>query len=198
MKAKLSPREAFALYGVVMIFLTAFYVGGLFLGKEYFVQAEVAAEEVDLPEISEERQPGPELGFYEELSDPPDEMAQFPATNPVAGSVEAVKPEPEQPLETAGETASGGGEVVATASAAIKVGALTVQVGAFSTQAEADQLLLRLQAYDFEGLIKPPNPTAGDRFYHVWVGQFADRASARPVEDDLKSKGFSTYIKRMD
>ena len=65
-KAKLSPRESMALYGVVLGFIFLFYTLGLFLGRDHFVEARTIDGGFSLPDISvQDLQP--DLDFYQDL-----------------------------------------------------------------------------------------------------------------------------------
>ena len=70
----------------------------------------------------------------------------------------------------------------------------TVQIGAVRTQAEGRELLGRLGARGHRGRIVPPSTSGG--FYRVWVGEFENEAAAHEMEENLKSDGFSTYLRQ--
>lgn len=72
----------------------------------------------------------------------------------------------------------------------------TIQVAAHSSEQEARQTLLRLQAKGFDARIQPPTAALGDRYYRVWVGTFDSQEEARAKESELKSAGFLTYIRK--
>ncbi len=71
----------------------------------------------------------------------------------------------------------------------------TIQIGAVGSEQEARQLIARLQARGYTGILDRPVGT--DHFYRVRVGSYPDRASAGRAERLLKDEGFPTYIKKI-
>ena len=106
---------------------------------------------------------------------------------------ESARPETAAALEVRGSDAHPEAE---TRTDAAKGGSVfhTVQIGAVRTEAEGRELLGRLGARGHRGRIVPPSNSGG--FYRVWVGEFESEAAAHEMEENLKSDGFSTYLRQ--
>jgi DedD protein len=63
-----------------------------------------------------------------------------------------------------------------------------VQVGAFSSQADADALVRRLQSLGYIATV------AGGNGYRVWVGGYFDRETAERLADNLRKLGFNPEL----
>lgn len=179
MRPRLSFGEAVNVYVLVLAFGAALYLIGLFVGKSYQVErlndAEIAeASMKPVEDLSTQ------MEFYEQLSDGP--AAKRLKTQP-SGSEESDVAEKPPEVETA------------TASAGV---GYTIQIGAHSTEEEARQLLMKLEAKDFSGQIRRPSGSEEPKYFRVWVGEFASMEAAQPVETQLKDAGFHTYIRRVE
>jgi cell division septation protein DedD len=73
----------------------------------------------------------------------------------------------------------------------------TIQIGAHSTEAEAKQLLMKLEAKNFTGRIEKPDGDEQPRYFRVWVGEFRTLEEAGSLVTQLKEAGFYTYIRRV-
>jgi len=69
-----------------------------------------------------------------------------------------------------------------------------LQVAALDRQTDALALAAALQKKKFPAFVVPP--PAGDRFYRVQVGPFADSQAASATRHRLESQGFKSIIKR--
>lgn len=229
MKAKLSPNQAFTLYGVILVFVFAFYLIGLLIGKSYV--EETAALKV--PESAGEpvTDVTPMLDFYQQLerraatseespgpetfeSNRPDESSFSPSGN----SQESVSSDETIPdelgstdgIESFGETytddAASLENTIDTVSEEEKTpistdeteARYTIQIGAFSTEQEARQILLRLEAKNFPARLHSPVAGESPPYYRVWVGGFSTASEARWLEEQLKEQSFPTYLKKLD
>ena len=117
---------------------------------------------------------------------------QLAAQDPVMES-ESARPETATPLEVAGGDALREAEM-RTATPREESVFHTVQIGAVRTEAEGRKLLGRLGARGHRGRIVPPSTSGG--FYRVWVGKFESETAAHEMEENLKSDGFSTYLRQ--
>lgn len=222
MKAKLSPRQAFTLYGVILGFVFAFYLIGLLIGRNYV--GETAG--LSIPESASEpvADVTPMLDFYQQL-----ERRETASSESLTNeSIETGKSEdgptsPQQPSEeerdseiNTREAESSDGPVETSESFASQPensvqdeGSLavppdepearyTIQIGAFSTEQEARQVLLRLEAKNFPARLQAPMPDESPPYYRVWVGGFVSPLEARRLEEQLKAESFPTYLKKLD
>jgi cell division protein FtsN len=167
------------LYGVILGFLLLFYLLGLFLGSNQWV--EVRPKEVSLPMAEtplEDIEPG--LEFFKTLMEPPVTESHSPSSERelVAG--------PERPGESPTD---------ANQSATPLNDVYTVQVGAFSDEAEALQTFNRLEVRGYPSVLRTPSHS--DLLYGVSVGEFATNQEVLEMEEKLRKDGFSTYIKRI-
>ncbi len=179
MRPRLSFGEAVNVYVLVLAFGAALYMIGLFVGKSY--QAGTLSDG-DIAEASMKpvEDLSTQMEFYEQLSDRP--VARPPETQPSGGDEPDVTAES---LEV--ETANAPAGVV-----------YTIQIGAHSTEEEARQLLMKLEARNFSGQIRSPRGSEQPRYFRVWVGEFASIEEGHPVEAQLKKAGFYTYIRRVE
>ncbi len=184
MKRRLNPQESITLYGVLVGLIFTFYILGLFIGKNQFVEAGTNDTSLPLTEIPvEDLEPGlePELDFYQRVTVPEDiEEENRPS--------EEVSPVPEQ--VTREETSAAVEEPQTSA-----VEAYTVQVGAFTREVDARQTLVRLEAKGHSAIVR--NSTAEDPVYRVWVGEFKTPQQAAEKNELLRQEGFSTYIRKI-
>jgi cell division septation protein DedD len=180
MRPRLSFGEAAHVYVLVLAFAAVLYLIGLFVGKSYqgrmLTDAEIAEATMEpVEDLSTQ------MEFYDQLSDGPTVSA--PENQPSAGEhLEAVAEEARE-------------EETAVAPAGIMY---TIQLGAHSTEEEARQLLMKLEAKNFSGKLRVPSGNEQPRYFRVWVGEFSSMEAAQPVEAQLKEAGFYTYIRRVE
>ena len=172
MKVQSEFIEAFKLYGVVFGFIFLFFLFGLFVGREGFVEANPHSEDRIVSETPVQNVKT-QLDFYSALKDPISE--QSPIGLVQAGS-ETVVPE-EQTEENTSE-------------------AYTVQVAALTAEKDAQEILLRLRAKGYPA--KMIIPSSGDQYYRVWVGRFEVTARALEMEKKLREDGFLTFLKKIN
>lgn len=228
MKAKLSPRQAFTLYGVILGFVFAFYIVGLFIGKNYV--EETAA--LTIPESVREpvADVAPMLDFYQQLERretaseepafrepssmdggegdlaPSSRTSQGETASEEATPVEAEPPERPADVQEANRDTilnrDSDAEVLDDSDGPTSTGEpdarYTIQIGAFSTEQEARQVLLRLEARNFPARVHSPISDESPPYYRVWVGAFSSAAEARRLEEQLKAESFPTYLKKLD
>ena len=182
MKVRISSAKALILYGIVAGFGLVFFLAGLFISREHLQVGEPVTEMPIGPAGS--IVDGPQLDFYEELTEPPaaeggSDEGETPDAPPKAAreTEPEPRPEPEPP--------------------AASVGQFTIQVGALSQRKEASQMLIRLKAKGYDGRLQLPD-AGGDDFYRVWVGEFSDWDQAHAVENQLKEDGFLTYLRKIN
>lgn len=174
MKPKLSSRQSFTLYGIVLGFLLFFYVLGLLIGKNYFGVKEAAVERFPIsttpvPDVKSQ------LDFYQQVVVPPPSAARKPST---------AQPETPAPGKKTTPEPAGAFEY-------------TIQVGALSTEEDAQQILIRLEAKGYSGRVQLPQGEA-DRYYRVLVGEFDTAERARRMQARLKEDRFPTFIKKLE
>lgn len=172
MKVQSEFIEAFKLYGVVFGFIFLFFLFGLFVGKERFVEANLHSEDRIISETPVQNVKT-QLDFYSALKDPISE--QSPIGLAQAGS-KTVVPE-EQTEENTSE-------------------AYTVQVAALTAEKDAQKISLRLKAKGYPA--KMIIPSSGDRYYRVWVGRFEINTRALEMEKKLREDGFLTFLKKIN
>ncbi len=170
MKANLRLPEAFKLYGVVLTFVFLFFLLGLFIGKEHFVEAKPHLESLIVNELPVQ-DVKPQLDFYSTLK------------GPVGGRVSSESPQADTGTEPEGQSEEDVSE------------AYTVQVGALTAEGDARQILLRLTAKGYPARMSAPS--AEDRYYRVWVGRFETTEGALEMERKLRKDGFHTYLKKI-
>jgi hypothetical protein len=167
------------LYGVVLGVLFIFYLMGLFLGKNQFVEARPKDASLPIADTLLE-DVEPELDFYQRLMGPSLTESDQPSSEDASSAVS----EPLQESPTASEP-----------SATLLFDVYTVQVGAFAAEVEARQILIRLEAKGYSSLLMPPSDS--DPYYRVSVGEFATDQEALGMEEELSKDGFLTYTKRI-
>ena len=168
------------LYGLLVGFIFIFYLLGLFIGKNQFVEARTNDTNLPLSETPVQDLK-PELDFYQRVTVPEDaEEGNGPSeeVSPVSeeisreetsGTVEDSKPSP--------------------------LSAYTIQVGALTREVDARQLLVRLEAMGHLAIVR--NFTGEDPYYRIWVGQFKTPQQAAETNELLRQEGFSTYIRKI-
>lgn len=172
MKGRLNPRETTALYAVVLGVLFLFYLLGLFLGKDHFVEANPRDGSVPLADTPVEDLT-PELDFYQRLMGPSVPERETPLSkDSMESSAEPVK---ESEISSSG--------------------IYTVQVGAFTAEIDTRQILIRLEAKGYASNVG--RPSAEDPYYRVWVGEFKTAQEAEHMEALLRKDGFLTYLKKI-
>jgi cell division protein FtsN len=180
LKRRLNPQESITLYGVLVGFIFIFYILGLFIGKNQFVEARTNDTSLPLTETPAEDLE-PDLEFYQRVTVPED-------TEGESRPSEEVSPVPEQVTR---EETSAPVEDPRISS----VEAYTVQVGAFTREVDARQTLVRLEAKGHSAVVR--NSTAEDPVYRVWVGEFKTPQQAAEKNELLRQEGFSTYIRKI-
>lgn len=173
--------------------------GGVYLGLELFVNdsGPVNREEQGLAETA-----------AEETSTAPGSTPETPSASPAGNP----------PSDAANSGLSGGSESDAPAAAGIQGGAsgtggdnvespravppaantggnYTVQVAALSSRPKADEMIGKLAGEGFPAARIAPD--AGDNLNRVWVGEFPTRAEAASMAEQLKGKGYNTYVRTM-
>ena len=172
MKVQSEFIEAFKLYGVVFGFIFLFFLFGLFVGREPFVEANPHLEDRvvgDTPVQNVKTQ----LDFYSALEDP---ISKKSPIGLVQEESKAVVPEE----QTEGDT----------------VEAYTVQVAALTAEKDAQKILLRLRAKGYPA--KMIIPSSGDQYYRVLVGRFEMTTRALEMEKKLREDGFLTFLKKIN
>lgn len=185
MKARLNPGESFGLYGIILGFVFLFYVLGLFVGKNYFVEARGSSENVPVSHV-----PVPDLKsqltFYDQVMDP-SQPAPSPAQAP---------PLSEESSGASSEESAGAGESLQDQEPLAPFEIYTIQVAAMKKESEARQMMLRLEAKNYSGRLQPPE-AGQDGYYRVLVGEFATQGEAQEMERRLKEESFPTFIKKI-
>lgn len=188
MSLKLSAPQSFALYGIALLIIWFFFGLGLFVGKNYFLEAGSAPEALvdappPLPDVK------PELDFYEDLTEPSSQRQTalpiqtpepVPQSEPAHGN--SVKKEMSEPVD----------RVPTSVPASPAKRLYTIQLGALSKESDAARLLKQLKTAGYDGrLLKPMS----DRPLHrVQVGEFATRAEALELKLRLENDGFPNFI----
>lgn len=178
MRANLSFGQAVHVYILVLAFGAVLYLIGLFVGRSY---QEASFNDAGIAEASLEpvEDLSTQLEFYEQLSDEAEKHRS-----------ETRLSDQEPPVEVE----AGGGS-----SAASPLGVVyTIQIGAHSTEEEARELLIKLQARDFHGRIRSPLASERPKYFRVWVGEFDSMQEALALETRLKEAGFYTYVRRVE
>jgi len=168
------------LYGVLVGFIFIFYLLGLFIGKNQFVEA--STNDTNLP-LSETpvQDLKPELDFYQRVTVPEDaEEGNGPSEEVSPVSEEISREETSATVEDSKPS---------------PLSAYTIQVGAFTRKVDARQLLVRLEAKGHSAVVQ--NFTAEDPYYRVWVGEFKTPQQAAETNELLRQEGFSTYIRKI-
>ncbi len=168
------------LYSVLVGFIFIFYLLGLFIGKNQFVEARTNDTNLPLSETPVQDLK-PELDFYQRVTGPEDAEEEN-------GPVEEVSPVSEENLRE--ETSA-----TVEASKPGPLSAYTIQVGAFTREVDARQTLVRLEAKGHSAIVR--NTTGEDLYYLVWVGEFETPQQAAEMNELLRQDGFLTYIKKI-
>jgi len=168
------------LYGVLVGFVFIFYLLGLFIGKNQFVEART--NDTNLPLFETPVQDlKPELDFYQRVTVPEDAEEE-------RGHFEEVSPVSE---ETSREETS----ATVEDSKLSPLSAYTIQVGALTREVDARQLMVRLEAKGHSAVVR--NSTGEDPYYRVWVGQFKTPQQAAETNELLRQDGFLTFIRKI-
>jgi cell division protein FtsN len=203
-KPAMTQQRAFALFGLVVGAIFIFFLMGLWIGKNHLA-ADSGAQFSELAEQPLE-DVQPLLDFYGEFAESeaaPKALERWPETQAKAdppapiSEVEAQPPAPPAPVVQEEEERPTSAEAVQEHER-LQTGPYTIQVGAYSLEREARDLLNRLQDFDFTARIQAPQPGGPDSYYRVRVGRFGSAAEARPMEAELKAKGFPTYVTRVE
>lgn len=200
MRPRFTSREAITLYLVVFALFVGFFLLGLSLGRippmpggrVEGVERRPVREVAETPpparveSVVEPAEPSPSRATSAREREPIEEV--IVDEPPILEDVEEAPPAPVSAPEARVEptTPPRQGD------------RYTIQVAALSTQREAQQAVLRLEANNFSGRIQPPTAALGGRFYRVWVGDFRSADEARDVEDRLKAAGFLTYVRKVE
>ena len=187
---RLNPRETFMLYAAMVGFSLLMFAGGIFVGKTYYVEAgPVATESVESPQAEDVKA---QLDFYDELMDDSRAKAQ-----PGKGAETAQQPNAGQEQSDPAPAPDSQPESTASSSVLpkIEVG-YTVQVGAVDGRQLAEAIIQKLEKSGYSATVVDPEE-GGDRFFRVWVGQFATRPEAAKLEERLKADQFKTWVKRV-
>ncbi len=166
------------LYGLLVGFIFIFYLMGLFLGKNQFVEASTNDTNLPLSETPVQDLKPEEIDFYQRVTVPEDAEEE-------SGPFDEVSPVSE---ETSREEISTSAE----ASKPSPLSTFTIQVAALTHEADARQLLVRLEAMGHSAIVR--NSTGEDPYYRVWVGQFKTPQQAAETNELLRQEGFSTFI----
>ncbi len=168
------------LYGVLVGFIFVFYLLGLFIGKNQFVEAGTNDASLPFTEIPVQDLE-PELDFYQRVTVSTDPEEESEPSQGVSAAAEEITREETSATVEDFETSS--------------LEAYTVQVGAFTLEVDARQTLVRLEAKGHSANVR--NSTGEDPYYRVWVGQFKTPQQAAETNELLRQEGFSTYIRKI-
>ncbi len=176
-------RESFFLYGVILVCSFGFFLTGLFLGKRYFIRANLDPREMIVSKPQLEDVKG-NLDFYQQV------LSAFWET-----AIEERKDE-----DLPGEAGAAADEKKAELELRRKIAGVptevyTVQVGALNREKDARPILIRLEVKGYSARLH--RPQADNPFYCVWVSEFVTLEEARQMESSLKEDGFYTYIKKV-
>lgn len=204
MSAKLSIKESFVLYGLLLATALSFFILGVFVGKNYTRPAPALSQAAT--EQQSDKEVKPELDFYKQLvkqkkpETSEDKKAesgmkepaqqQSAKTNPPKDSsappVAVVTSKPAVPGQTSADSSSPSVE---------GAGAYTIQVCAVKGREDAQQIMLRLESKGYTGKLVAPGP--GDEYFRIWVGRFSKPEQAKDLEGRLKEDGFPTYLRKL-
>jgi cell division protein FtsN len=187
------------LYLVILACVAGLFLIGLELGRNRLIggKAEPGQAAVGNPGRSEAVEEGP-VEVFKNLTPstpaPPTETSEAPGSSETSSD----KPPVEEPTRTSSPEKAKP-ESSGTLPESKQGGThYTIQVAAHSSEQEAQQTLLRLEAKGFSARIQPPIPRLGDRFYRVWVGEFDSIEEARSKEAEVKAAGFLTYVRKTE
>lgn len=176
---KIDWREIVHLYGLTLLTVTGFFLLGLYVGRRLPAETGSARLAVPVSVGSSGSESKPRLEFYGRLNDPTNRGG--------VGGETRTAPLPQPGTEGAGvlndgQSASSGGD------------RFTVQIAAMEQMEEARREQIRLRARGYPAEIRRLGPN--DRFYRVWVGNFASKEKAEPLVRQLYLDGFPSYIRR--
>ncbi len=169
------------LYGLLVGFIFTFYLLGLFIGKNQFVEASTNDTSLPLSETPVQDLKPELMDFHQRVTAPEDaeeDNGPFEEVSPVSEEISRE--------ETAATVAD---------SKPSPLSAYTIQVGALSRRVDARQLLVRLEAKGHSAIVR--DSTGEDPYYRVWVGQFKTPQQAAETNELLRQEGFSTYIRKI-
>jgi cell division septation protein DedD len=213
-KPRLTPKQSFLLYALVLGIVFVFYFFGLVIGRSQFslgpAQARVTPPPMARPEPV--RDVKPDLDFYQRIMAPSGSDSQRTAkpapTVEIRDSDQEAAPTLEPPpasSPTEGVPAASPREEPPVAALPVDLplragqetapDVYTVQVAALVSVSDARGVLTRVQARGFSGVVQPPL-TKEDKFHRVWVGEFDTMEEARQMESRLKASGFQTYVRK--
>ncbi|HUG44118.1 MAG TPA: SPOR domain-containing protein [Acidobacteriota bacterium] len=200
MKPAMTQQRAFALFGLVLGATFAFFLMGLWIGKNHLA-ADSGAQISELAEqpLEDVR---PLLDFYGEFAESeaePKDRVPSAESQPKADPPAAIREvEPPPPPVVEEEARPAPASAVEESEDLQGEDAYTIQVGAYSSEREARELLSRLQTFHIVARIQSPQPGGPDSYYRVRVGRFGSAAEARTMEAELKEKGFPTFVTRVE
>ncbi|MEE8587649.1 MAG: SPOR domain-containing protein [Acidobacteriota bacterium] len=200
---RLNPRETFLLFGAMLGFSLLMFAGGIYVGQAYYVEAgPVATESVESPQAEDVKA---QLEFYDELMDDSRAKAQpgktpetaKPGTRDETARQPNAGQEQDDPAPAPAPAPDTQAESTASSSLLpkIEVG-YTVQVGAVKSRPDAEAIIEKLEKSGYSGIVVDPEE-GGDRYFRVWVGQFATRPEAKKLDERLKADQFKTWVKRV-
>ncbi len=169
------------LYGLLVGFIFIFYLLGLFIGKNQFVEASTNDTSLPLSETPVQDLKPELMDFHQRVTVPEDAEEEN-------GPLEEVSPVSE---ETSREETSASAED----SKPSPLSTYTIQVGALTREVDARQLLVRLEAKGHSAIVR--DYTNEHPYYRVWVGQFKTPQQAAETNELLRQEGFSTYIREI-
>ena len=177
---KIDWREIVHLYGLTLLTVTGFFLLGLYVGRNFPVEAEPAR----FPEPAGIRSSGseskPELEFYGRLNDPTTRGAD--ATGGRSSSLS---------LRTATSPESRNGSRTPPAGA----DRFTVQIAAMEHEEGARKIFNRVRSRNYPAVMRRPGPE--NPFYRVWVGEFSTEGEADRLAQRLYDDGFPTHVRNM-
>jgi cell division septation protein DedD len=136
-------------------------------------------------------QPTPQSGdfsFYKAVGEKNADSALTPQGSAAAPATQtATSP-------TADGAPKAGADAAIAAPAPPTTGSYYVQVAAVSRQEDADALVEALKKKRYPAFT--PNNTAGDKFYHVQVGPYAELKEAEAVRARLIGDGYNPIVKK--
>lgn len=176
----LEDRQLLLIFFAVVALCAVFFTLGFFLGRSQGAaqKVTVAAEK---PQSTQPEGPSAsDLSFYQRVEgkQPPETLPPTQTSPGVA--LPAAKPAP-PPAPSA------------TASSTPAAAPIYLQVAAVTEEPDAKRLAQELQKLGFPSVVRPP---AGDHFYRVQVGPFANAELAAAAQRRLEAQGFRGIVKR--
>jgi len=183
-------------YLVILVLMA----GGVYLGLELFVndsgpggQEEQALQDQEGPATVET--PSTAGSMTEQAAGNQAEAGSAPGGDAIPSAAADI-PSGEGIPDGNADPGPEGGDSSRTATPAVNAGGdYTVQVAALSSRPKADELTGKLAGEGFPSARIAPD--AGDDLNRVWVGAFATRAEAAAMAEQLKGKGYNTYVRTM-